>query len=535
MEKRKGGTKMKTLRIHLIAVLLLLGVFICVAWAQTPRVGGTLVTSTYGNITSLNPIWKYDQPAFMISQNIYSTLVISDWGIAEGAKPYGDLAKSWEISDDGLTYTFHLYDNVYWHDGEKFTSADVKFTYDTAISKKYPIASYLKLVKEIRTPDENTVVFKLSDVNAPFLPMFANASNWYGQIIPKHLYDGTDIQTNPYNKKPVGTGPFKFLEWKDGQFVSLQVNDKYFRERAYLDKIVWRIYTNKEIPQADFISGNLHLLMYELIPPFHQLKALASKPGVKMWEQKSIYDRCLLFNHKRKPFNDIRVREAISLAINRDEVSQLAWAGLWRPNYHASSAGSPLFTNFKVRWPEQDLKRAQQLLDEAGYPPDSQGVRLKPVLIATDYLRPMVEVIIQQLKKIGVQVKFDLSETATWLSRLGSGDFDLTPYYIRFGPDPDSYGEHFGTGAPRNLGKYSNATLDELVKAGRKTLNVSKRKEIYDKVQEILRKDFAYLPVTQSGYFQFSTEKLHGVTFGDPTSYGKSFGWGGYRACWLEE
>lgn len=526
---------MKAVRFYFIGVLLLLNCFSSGALAQTPNFGGTLITSTFGNITSLNPIWKYDQPAFMISQNIYSSLVISDWGIAEGAKPYGDLAKSWEVSDDGLTYTFHLYDNVYWHDGVKFTSADVKFTYEIDIKKNYPIASYLKLVKEIRTPDEKTVVFKLSEVNAPFLPMFANASNWYGQIIAKHLYDGTDIQTNPYNKKPVGTGPYKFVEWKDGQFVTLQVNEKYFRERAYLDKIIWRIYTNKEVPQADFISGNLHLLMYELIPPFHQLKALGAKPGLKMWEQKSIYDRCIVFNHKRKPFSDIRVREAISLAINREEVSQLAWAGLWKPNYHASCAGSPLFTNSKVRWPEQDLKRAQQLLDEAGYPAGADGVRLKPVLIATDYLKPMVEVIIQQLRGIGVQVKFDLSETATWLSRLGSGDFDLTPYYIRFGPDPDSYGEHFGTGEARNVGKYSNASLDELVKAGQKTLNFSKRKEIYDKVQEILRKDFAYLPVTESGYFQFSTAKLHGVTFGDPTSYGKSFGWGGYRACWLEK
>ena len=525
---------MKTVRLCFIG-LLFLSFFSSVAAAQTPRSGGTLISSTLGDITSLNPIWKYDQSAFMIAQNIYSTLVISDWGIADGAKPYGDLAKSWEISDDGLTYTFHLYDNVYWHDGKKFTSADVKFTYDSAIEKKYPIAKFLKPVKEIRTPDENTVVFELSDVSAPFLPMLANASNWYGQIIAKHLYEGTDIPNNPNNKKPIGTGPFQFVEWKEGQFLTVKLNENYFRERAYLDKIIWRLYTNKEVAQADFISGNLHLLMYQMVPPFHQLKAWAAKPGVKMWEQKSIYDRCLLFNHKRKPFSDIRMREAISLAINREEVSQLAWGGLWPPNYRASVSGAPRFTNNDVRWPERDLKRATQLIDAAGYPPDSDGVRLKPVLIGTAYLKPLIDVVIQQLKAIGIQVKFELSDNATWRSRLGSGDFDLTPYYIRFGPDPDAYDEHFGSGGARNLGKYSNAALDELLREGKKVLEFSQRKEIYDKVQEILRKDFVYLPVTEAGYFQFSTDKLHGVTFGDPTSYGKSFGWGGCRAAWFEK
>jgi len=526
---------MRTARYYLIGLLLISSVFSSVAGAQTPKFGGTLITSTRGDVTSLNPIWKYDQSAFWISQNIYSTLVISDWGVAEGGKPYGDLAKSWEISDDGLTYTFYLHDNVYWHDGVKFTSADVKFTYETTIKKKYPIAKYLQLVEEIRTPDENTVVLKLSEVSAPFLPMLANASNWYGQIIAKHLYEGTDIIKNPHNKRPVGTGPFKFEEWKEGQFVSLKVSEKYFRERAYLDKIIWRLYTNKEVAQSDFRSGNINLLMYSLIPPFHQLKALDAKRGFKMWAQKSIYDRCMMFNHKRKPFSDIRVRQAISLAINREQVSQLAWAGLWSPNYHASCAGTPLFINDNVRWPKQDLKRAQQLLDEAGYPPGSDGVRLKPVLIGTDYLKTMIEVIIQQLKKIGVQVKFELNDNSTWRSRLKSGNFDLTPYYVRFGPDPDAYWEHFGSGGARNFGKYSNATVDGLIKKGRKTLDFSKRKRIYDNVQEIIFKDFAYLPVTEAGYFQFSTDTLNGLPFGDPTSHGKSFGWGGYRATWFEK
>lgn len=525
---------MRRISFWLIGLLLLFTAFSSMAVAQAPQYGGTAIVSNKTGITSLNPILKYDWTACSINNTIYSKLIILDYGVSVGQEPYGDLAKSWEVSDDGLTYTFHLHDNVYFHDGVKFSSADVKFNYEIAKEKNYPLAKYLESVEEILAPDENTIVLKLSEVNAPFLPMLALASNWYGMIIPKHLYEGTDIPSNPYNKTPIGTGPFKFEEWKEGQFVSLRANEKYFRGRPYLDKIVYRLYANKEVAQADFRSGNLDLLWYEHAPPAHDFKTLTALPGVKLQKQLSIYGHDIMLNHTRKPTNDIRVREAISLAIDRDQVTQLAWAGFVEPNYHASSIGTPAWTNFNVRWPKKDLKRAKQLLDKAGYPAGSDGIRMKLTAICPGYYKDMTEVIVQQLRKIGIQVKLDLVDTTTWTSRYNAADFDLMAYWFRFGPDPDAYREHFGTGGARNFGRYSNATVDHLLTEGTKTLDFSKRKETYDKIQEILFKDFAYVPVSYFAYFTFIKDKLHGNPMGDAESYGKSFGWVAYGAMWLE-
>jgi len=451
-----------------------------------------------------------------------------------GRKPYGDLAKSWDVSDDGLTYTFHLHDNVYWHDGVKFSSADVKFTYDTAIEKKYPISRYLKLVKEIIAPDDNTIVFKLSEFNAAFLHMFGQASNWYGQIIAKHLYEGTDIPNNPQNKKPVGTGAFKIVEWKPGQFISVKANEKWFHGRAYLDKIIWRLYTNKEVAQADFRSGNIDLLQWTLTPQAFETKALAAMPGVRLWKQVGPYTYDFLYNHTRKPMSDVRVREAVALAIDRDEVSNLAWGGLLAPNYKASSPGTPEFTNNDVRWPEKNLQRARQLLDEAGYSAGASGLRMQITAPSTEEFKGMTEVVVQQLKKIGIEVKIELMDSAAWWSVLRSGKFDIVGYWVRYGPDPDAYREHFGTGGVRNFGKYSNASLDDLVQGGTKVRDVTKRKQIYDKVQEILRKNFSYLPVIQLDYFGLSKSSVHGNPIGDPATYGKTYGWAGYSRLWLE-
>jgi peptide/nickel transport system substrate-binding protein len=504
--------------------------------AQNPKYGGTVVVSNRADITSLNPVWKYDSSAYFISQNIYSTLIISDYGVARGVKAYGDLAKNWDVSPDSLTYTFHLNENVYWHDGVKFSADDVKFTYDTAIKNKYPIAQYLASVKEILAPDKNTIVFKMSKVDASFLPMLAQASNWFGQIIPKHIYEGTDIPKNPMNKTPVGTGPFKFEEWQSGQFVSVKANDKYFRGRPYLDKVVWRLYTNPEVAQADFRSGNLDLIPTNQAPPARELKALEAQPGIKLWKLVGyLFSLDVVFNHTRKPMNDVKVREAICLAVDRDEVSQLAWSGLVAPNYNASCPGAKDFTNFDVRWPKQDLDRAKKLLDQAGYPPGPDGVRMRISTVSTDYFKDMTEIIIQQLKKIGVEVKFNIMDQATWFSRIGAADFDLISYWIRFGPDPDAYREHFGSKGARNYSKYSNTALEQLLEEGLTSMDLAKRKQIYDKVQEILRKDFVYLPVTEYGNFEVSKENLFGNPVGDPATYGKSYGRANYQLMWIDK
>ena len=163
---------------------------------SSPGTGGSgqpaqdvsLVVPVRAEAKSLNPDWQNDSGGYWANGNIYSRLVILDWGAVTGTVAYGDLAESWDSNDDGTSYTFHLRDGVKWHDGEPFTSADVVYTFETIVENKYPLAQYLAGA-EITAPDESTVQIDFAEPNVAFVPLLAQASNWYGAILPKHIYE----------------------------------------------------------------------------------------------------------------------------------------------------------------------------------------------------------------------------------------------------------------------------------------------------------------------------------------------------------
>jgi peptide/nickel transport system substrate-binding protein len=533
--RRATGRRNGMRRLLVVLAVVLAGMSV-LGYSAEPQYGGTLVVASM-DIKNINNLWFYDVAAYYLCEQVYSTLVIMDYGVTVGKDVYGDLAKSWEVSEDGLTYTFHLHDNVYWHDGVKLTAADVEFSYNTAIAKKYPIAKYLDGVESITTPDEYTVVMKRSTVNAAFLPMLGQASNWFGQIIPKHLYEGTDISTNPYNKNPVGSGPFKFVEWQPGSYVRLAANENYFRGRPYLDGPIFRIYSSVEVAQADFKAGGVDYLGWTFTPPYNQLETYTSLPNRRAWPQVSIYTHGILFNQTRAPFNNVLVREAISLAVDREEICEIAYSGLVEPWDSTGAAGTPLYNNTSVHWPSRNVERAKALLDQAGYPEIAGGTRMEIGILCTvaQFYKELSEVVVEQLKDVGIRAKVELVDNAAWFSRMGKQDFDLAAYYPRTGPDPDAYREHFGTDAARNYGKYSDPRVDELLTQGIGVIDVAARTVFYNEVQELLRQDYAYLPLAVLKYFELSPANLHGTPMGDADAYGKSFGWASYYVTWLEQ
>ncbi len=203
------------------------------------RYGDTMVIGITGDPGTLNGTTSSNFVEKIIASNVFSMLIRLD----RSFKPVPDLAKSWTISDDGLTYTFRLNEGVKWHDGTPFSSADVKFTIDDVILPLHTRAgTYKSVIDRVETPDANTVVIRLKQ---PFGPLM-NALGYDFLILPQHLYEGTDIKANPYNAKPVGTGPFKFAEWKKGSYVILEKNKDYFvKGIPYLDRLVFQ-----EIPDV---------------------------------------------------------------------------------------------------------------------------------------------------------------------------------------------------------------------------------------------------------------------------------------------
>lgn len=492
-----------------------------------------LIESIPNDALTLSPNIQFDTGGSFTTGNVYSTLVILDWCIAAGVTPcpYGDLAESWEIDADYRVYTFHLRENATWHDGVPVTAADVKYTYDTMIEKEYPFASFLANVKEISTPDDYTVVIELNNTDVSFVPMMGQAANWYGKIMPKHIWEGTEWDQGPYVDKPIGSGPFKFVEWERANHVTLEAYDDYFLGRGVVDRIILQVIPDKNVAQAEFYAGNTARLPYDYAPTFGELESLRADPSIEVIGSPSHYSRDLLLNVTREPLNNVKVREAIAHAINRDEINQKGFFGLGAPSRYVGVPGMPTYLNTEAMFPDYDPVKAEELLDEAGYPRGADGWRFSLSIINPIYADSKIisEITVQQLKAVGINARWDQLDQTAWKDKVWALDYDMTGYYVRYGPDPDAYREHFGTGQARNLTGYSNSEFDALAEQARQTVDIQEREKLYDQLQEILVRDIPYINVVQ----ETKITLVHTGWQGFPeqeSGFGKSLGWFSYYA-----
>jgi peptide/nickel transport system substrate-binding protein len=527
-------------RIPIISLAAMLVLASCGgAPTETPGASGgspvdedlAIVVPVKAEAKSLNPDWQNDNGGYWANGNIYSRLVILDWGAVTGTVAYGDLAESWEGNEDGTSYTFHLREGVTWHDGEPFTSADVVYTYQTIVEKEYPLAQYLAGA-DITAPDDLTVQIDFAEPNVAFVPLLAQASNWYGAILPKHIYEDTDWSANPANEEPIGTGPFKFASWDKGTQITLEGNPDYFLGAPELDRLTFQVVADAQVAQAGFDAGEFPYLTNDYVTNFPQLAALAQAGDDPIVVQTpSLFDRSLMFNLSNEYLATPLVRQAIAYGVDREAMNQTAFAGLWEPTYNAGISSVSAFLNGDAQFPHHDAERAKELLDEAGYPEGADGTRF--ALSVTNYpvadSNLIAEVVVQQLKEIGIDATWDQYDLPTWLDKLNAGEFDITSYFVRYGPDPAAYGEHFGLDAPRNFMGYQNDTVDELLGEGRATTDVATRKDIYGQVQEQLVKDIPYVPLFTEHKFSLVHAGWTGFAVMED-GYNKSIGWFGFYA-----
>lgn len=470
--------------------------------------------------------------------NIYSTLVAMDWGVTQGTPAYPDLAESWEVSKDGLTYTFHLRQGVKWHDGQPFTSADVKYTYDSIIRNKYPLYnSTLRNAASIEAPDDFTIVITMNSPNLSFVPTLANNSIWFGKIVPSHLYVGTaweqDWSLRPVDEKPVGTGPFKFVEWEKGVSVVLEANDDYFLGRAKIDTLIFQRIAEKNVATAMFHSGATPYLVSQHVPGYGEIAAMVADPEKRdtVVRTPSIFNRNIYINQKNEILKDLTVRRAIAHAIDRDQISQLAFLRLWDPVTTAGVKSLGDFFNPDAVYPAFDRAEAEKLLDEAGYPRKDGGARFSlrlshPPIADTGLIS---EVLVQQLQAVGIEVQWQQPDWATWQESIEKGNYDLTIYYTRFGPDPNSFWEHFATAGQVNFTGYSNAEVDGLLDRGKAETDVAERVAIYRKVQEHLASDIAEIALFQQTRFSLVNPAWSGFPVQE-SGFNKSMTWFGMYA-----
>jgi peptide/nickel transport system substrate-binding protein len=462
-----------------------------------------------GEPASLNPDLRTDDNAFNVGQSLFNKLVTLD----ADYRVIPDLATRWEISSDDLTYTFYLAPNVKWHDDQPCTSADVKWTLEAIAQQKGYAQDMAGRIAEITTPTITTVVVRLKEPFAPFISTLA----WYGTfILPKHIYENTDWTKNPANEKPIGTGPFKFVEWVKDDHITATANKQYFRAGPWLDKVTWR-FAKPTLTGMDLVlKGDADYT--QSTPPRERVAELSKTPGISIKTYASTNRYFLGFNVSRKPLDDLRVRKAFNQIIDRSVVLSRAFAGLGTVGVGMYTPGIPWAYNPNALAPAYNLAEGKKLLDDAGLTPGADGTRLKLTLVTVNVspAKETAAVVQAELAKAGVQLNMALVTTPEFDKRLyQEGDFDLTIADGSFGPDPDHLNTRFGSTNPNAYIRYSNAEFDTVIAQGARQTKLEDRAKSYFRAQEILARDLPWVPLVDPAFILMTRDTVTGLGYAE--------------------
>ncbi|MBI5696384.1 MAG: peptide-binding protein [Nitrospirae bacterium] len=456
----------------------------------------TITVAALADAKRLIPMLATDTASSDISGWMFNGLTKYDKDI----KIIGDLAESWDVSPDGMVITFHLRKNVKWHDGEPFTSADVLFTYNTLRDPKVatPYSDSLGPVGRVEAPDEYTVKVTYKEPFAPALEA------WGMGIIPKHLLEGRDINTDEFNRHPVGTGPFKFEEWAAGQKVVLTAFDEYFEGRPKVDKFITRIIPDTSTMFLELKSGGIDYM--GLTPLQYSRQVDDTIEGrFSLLRYPSFAYTYMGYNLNDEKFKDKRVRQAISYAVDQQSIIDGVLLGLGMPCTGPFPPESWAY-NPDVKPYPHDVGKAKALLAEAGWK-DTDGDGIldkdgKPFAFTiltnqgNDQRKKTGEIIQQNLKEVGVSVKLNTLEWQALLHDfIDKRKFEAIILGWALSRDPDSYDMWYSTKTKEgefNFVGYSNPEVDRLLIEGRQTFDIKKRTEIYRKIHAILADDVPY-------------------------------------------
>jgi peptide/nickel transport system substrate-binding protein len=480
------------------SILVALAVLTCVVGVAEAD-NGSIVIAPAADAKTLNPLKASD------SYSLYSVYLMYDpmFTIDTNLKPIPVLVTEYKTPDDN-TYIFHLRKDVKFHDGHPLTAEDVKFTYDFIRDKNNGnrYANYYDLVERIEVLDAYTVKFVTKE---PYAPLVANLNLC---IAPKHI---AEKDPTALDAKPMGSGPYKFVTWTPQEKLVLTANTNYWVPGVPKIKDV----TLKPIGEATTRLVALETGAVDIadhIPP-SQTKVLAAK-GIKIIPTQPNGYNMLTFNQTKKPFNDKRVREAMTLALNRAEIVDFVWYG---QNRLLNSSIIPESWAYEpnVKNNNQDIERAKKLLAEAGYP---NGFEFQLSLEADDNVKKFVEIAQQQWAKVGLKGSMVAKEWGAYFNDITSGKYEVCAWQSLDQKDPDVplYRMfHSKNWAPNgyNWIFYKNPEMDKILDTARTTLNQEKRKEQYQQAQRILSEDFVCIYLAEYKKFIGTSANVSGFYY----------------------
>ncbi|MDH3215273.1 MAG: peptide-binding protein [Candidatus Krumholzibacteria bacterium] len=464
---------------------------------EQPAYGGTVLRHLQSDCKTLNWVLYTTVYEDYVLRYLYDYLL--DYDADLQIVPV--LAESYDISKDHLRITVTLRDSVRWHDGEFVTSDDVKFTVDKILDPAIPAVnkrSWFEKLDKIETPDHRTAVFVWSEPYAPALHALTQLAP-----IPKHVYGQSDFMEHPANRAPVGNGAFKFEEWRTSQTISLLRNDDYYRDNAYVDRVVFRIIPDQAVALAALKTGELDEMKVRQLQWETQTN---DKEFLKKFEKSYYYVpqyNYLAWNCRSVWFKDKRVRKAMTLLFDRQSLNEKVYSG------YAELVSGPFYIN---SWAYDksidplpfDPQAAKKLLDEAGWiDSDNDGIREREGVnfefefsstgsrIALEFAQLLQE----ECAKVGIGVEIRQLEGSTYFDKVYKGEYDAAALSWRLDNDPDIYDTFHSSEVPPiglNHTFYSNTTVDSLLELGKVEFDPDRRREIYHRVHRLIHEDQPY-------------------------------------------
>jgi peptide/nickel transport system substrate-binding protein len=467
------------------------------------------------DVTTLLPGNIPDSISTIVGMHIFEGLVDYD----ENLKIIPVLAERWEILDNGTAYVFHLRKNVKFHDGADFNAQAVKKNFDYLFSANLRnVGVYKGIIKEVQVVDDYTVKIVLFQPNSAFLYRLAQSSGWFvsPQAIEKFGHDPALM-----SKNPVGTGPFMFKEWKAGESVELVKNPNYWRQGLpYLDRIIFRVVA-EDVSRVNQVRAGDADLMYN--PPPALLAALEQDKALQIKVVPTVRTIFIGLNTSRPPLNDVRVRQALNYAVDKERLCKVLMRGLAKPS--DSPLSSMTFGYFSTGGYPYDPNKAKQLLKEAGY----ENLKLELITPKGRYLNDYETAVAIQgmLKEVGVTVDVKPMEWGSYVSKILSRkpeDWDYQMFLLGWAPGTaeghqvlfplfhsSNRMDSPNTTMPYNNYFYSNPKVDELIQKIGLEIDEKKLLEYFKEAQKIVVQDAPWIFLYEMNIAAVMRKELQGV------------------------
>lgn len=472
--------------------------------ATGPKTGGVLVFARSGDSVGLDPGRETDGESFYGSTQIFDNLVEFKPGTTE-VQPA--LAESWDVSDDGLEFTFNLRSGVEFHDGTPFNAEAVKFSFDRQMLEDHPYYDHGPwkyfagmgmgdIINEIVVVDDVTVKFVLNKPEAPFI---ANLAMDFAAIVSPTAVEKYDEE---FSSNPVGTGPFKLVSWTKDDSIVLEANRDYWGEGPYLDRLILRVIPDATARYLALKNGEVDVIDF---PSAEDLELMEEDPNIELIQQPGLNVGYIAMNVEKEPFGSKLVRQAMNYAINKEDIIDAVYGSAGRVAHNPIPPTIWSYNDEIDPYP-YDPEKAKELLAEAGYP-DGFTTDLWAMPVARPYnpnARRIAEIVQAQLAEIGVDIEIVSYDWGTYLDRTDNGEHSMAMLgWTGDNGDPDNFiylllSADSAVPPAMNISFWKNEEFTDLTRRAKTIYDQEARAELYMEAQEIFHEEAPWVPIAHS-------------------------------------